>query len=269
MTAQIQSMVKQGLKIFYRENSIDKEVIDEIFDNDIYLQRVPEYRPKASDVIIDIGAHIGTFSMKMSPKVSKVFAFEASRETFELLKKNVEANHLDNVKVYHCAVAKSTGTAILYHDLELGNWGHSITAELSSSSEQVPSISLNDFIEQEQLMKIDYIKFNCEGAEFDIIHNTKPEYLKRVSVMALLWHENLVAGSSHKHLMKYLSQLGFHCVLRFNYKESQNGWITAYRAGFTENIRIKLSALPFTINLFLAELKRKVNRVFAIVRGKK
>ena len=51
-------------KISYRENSADEGVLRLYsFENDVYYKKVPEYHPKADHVIIDVGAHIGTFSI--------------------------------------------------------------------------------------------------------------------------------------------------------------------------------------------------------------
>jgi tRNA G37 N-methylase Trm5 len=52
---------------------------------------------RAGDIIIDIGAHIGTFAIPLARRVGdegKVYAFEADSGNFTLLEKNVELNNL-------------------------------------------------------------------------------------------------------------------------------------------------------------------------------
>src|SRR6266581_833576 len=52
-----------GFEIAYRKNTADESVIADSFENDIFFSGVPEYQPEEGHVIIDIGAHIGTFSL--------------------------------------------------------------------------------------------------------------------------------------------------------------------------------------------------------------
>jgi hypothetical protein len=75
-----------GFEIAYRKNTADKPVIEETIDKDIFFSGVPEYQPNEEHVIIDIGAHIGTFSLLASSKArrGKVYAVEASEDSFNL-----------------------------------------------------------------------------------------------------------------------------------------------------------------------------------------
>ena len=53
-------------------------------------------------VFLDVGAHIGYFSMKATRRVGKtgrVVAFEPNPETLKMLRDNVSANHAENVVV--------------------------------------------------------------------------------------------------------------------------------------------------------------------------
>src|SRR5215203_1651223 len=65
-------------------------------DNFSFLQRVT----KPGQVIIDIGAHLGLFSIRATQLVGhngKVFAFEPAPSTFFLLQKTVQINKADRV----------------------------------------------------------------------------------------------------------------------------------------------------------------------------
>ena len=54
---------------------------------------------KENDIIIDVGAHVGFFSIYAAKKASKgmVYAFEPSQESFRNLQRNIKLNNLDNV----------------------------------------------------------------------------------------------------------------------------------------------------------------------------
>ncbi len=71
----------------YREGTADLGLTAQAFDHD-FFSRVPEYIPAADHVIIDIGAHIGAFSLLAASKVKqgRVFAIEACQDTFNFLR---------------------------------------------------------------------------------------------------------------------------------------------------------------------------------------
>ncbi len=79
------------LKIAYRKEMPDKVVLKENFKNETFFTGVPEYNLKPDNIIIDIGAHIGAFSILAASKLrkGKVYAIEVSKENFQYLEKNV------------------------------------------------------------------------------------------------------------------------------------------------------------------------------------
>src|SRR5262245_31834135 len=130
-------------KIVFRKNTSDEEVIGHSFDNDIFFKNLYEYSPRRNDCIIDVGAHIGTFSLLAADKVGKgkVFSFEPCLDSYRVLEKNVLLNNSSNIKLYRKALAGQTGQARLYYDSDYGNWGHTISKSISDKGEDVETIS--------------------------------------------------------------------------------------------------------------------------------
>jgi FkbM family methyltransferase len=67
-------------------------------------------------VVLDIGAYVGTHTLAFARAVGAgglVIAFEAQPETFDLLKRNVSANHLENVRLENMAVGDGAGVATI------------------------------------------------------------------------------------------------------------------------------------------------------------
>ena len=115
--------------IHYRPNSSDEDVLMHSFENDIFYKGIPEYLSKKTAIIIDVGAHIGTFSMLssiISPK-GKIYAIEPCKETFEILNKNKIENKIENLLLSNIALSDFKGETKLFYDNEFGNWGHSIS----------------------------------------------------------------------------------------------------------------------------------------------
>jgi FkbM family methyltransferase len=245
-------------------------VLKESFDDDIYLKIIPEYHPREHHTLIDVGAHIGCFSLFMATKLTKgrIYAFEPCKESFDLLAKNISDNDLRNVVPLPFAVSDNSGTAHLYYDLEGGNWGHSITNAFSTESESIQTLGLADFFEKECLQKVDLVKFNCEGAEFQIILGTPIEVLQRIEAMVVLYHEELVDGASYKLISNKLAQAGFTVRHRLRDKGSRSGRLIAYQAKGFQLIYLTIKALPLEVSLTFQEAIRKFRRLVSIVSGK-
>lgn len=95
---------KFGEAIFeYRENTSDDGVINDVFIKNCY--HFPD--DLKGQIVIDIGAHIGTASIYAGLRGARVFAFEPSLENYNLLVKNIIHNKLTgNVKGYNLAVGR-------------------------------------------------------------------------------------------------------------------------------------------------------------------
>ena len=75
------------------------------------------FTPKKGDIVIDIGAHIGYYTIVASKKVGVeglVIAIEPDHRNIEILRRNT--NYLGNVRIIECAISSRLG----YADLMLG-----------------------------------------------------------------------------------------------------------------------------------------------------
>ncbi|WP_315924294.1 FkbM family methyltransferase [Mesorhizobium sp. SP-1A] len=216
-----------GFKVALRQGTADESVVDESFDQDIFFSGVPEYLSREDDVVIDVGAHIGTFSLlaaRRSPR-GTVHAIEASRESYNYLTVNAALNGLGNLKPHLLALSNSQGTVTLHHDS--GNWGHSIMKRLSAKGEQVKADTLGHFMEENGIERCSFVKFNCEGAEFPILMNAADDDLAKIDMMLILYHEDLAEGFKADRLIDRLTSAGFATKVRK--QEKLRGWIIAQR----------------------------------------
>ena len=222
-----------GHRVAYRLRSVDAEVLGHSFDRDIFFSAIPEYVLPEDGIVLDVGAHIGTFSVLAAEKArrGRVFAIEASRETFDLLRVNTELSGLANIVTENLALAGEDGVIRLYHDPE-GNYGHSITKNLASSSEAVQGVTLTRYLGDRGLTTVDLAKFNCEGAEFPILLSTRPEVLQRIDKMIVLYHCDLVEERPDR-LIDHLQASGFHT--RRARETAERGWIIATRPQTTQS----------------------------------
>lgn len=113
---------------------------------------------KKSDIVIDIGANIGYYTLFFSSLAAKVYAFEPDPTNFSILQKNVAANNLTNVILEQKAVSNKNGTTYLKLNT-LNTGGHHIT-ENKNGTIPINTVILDDYIDH-----ADFIKMDIEGAE--------------------------------------------------------------------------------------------------------
>ena len=102
---------KTGLKIKIRVRSTDLMALTNVWMINEY--DVEDFEINVNDTIIDIGAHVGLFSLLVSQlcKTGKILSFEPVRENFNLLVSNLKLNHIENVLPFNMAVSKKIGRA--------------------------------------------------------------------------------------------------------------------------------------------------------------
>ncbi|CAN1212305.1 hypothetical protein TUMEXPCC7403_19005 [Tumidithrix helvetica PCC 7403] len=120
------------------------------------------------DVVMDLGANIGYFSLIASKRVGlkgHVFSFEASPRVYELLCKNCCLSNNKNISPLNFAVSDNEG--ILKFNLPR-NPQEQGSGSLSSSEIgdiEVAGITIDKFVQKENLIRLDLIKMDIEGAE--------------------------------------------------------------------------------------------------------
>jgi len=182
---------RNGTKCILRNKS-DATAFFEIFFLKMYT-RTNDFFIKQDDIIIDIGAHVGFFTIYASKKAykGKVFSFEPASTSFNLLQKNVKMNKLSNVITQNYAVLKKSGNATLFVDKsdELAN--NVFKKDPSLIKEDVTVISLQDIFSKYQIKKVDLLKLDCEGAEYEIILNLPKDILKKIVKISAEIHPDI------------------------------------------------------------------------------
>lgn len=122
---------------------------------------------RPGDTVLDIGAHIGLYTLQAARGVGangRVFAFEPSSENYALLQQNVAANGYQNVDPVRAAVTSTPGEVHL--TLSADNTGdHSLSAERTNDrpTEAVPGIQLDEWLPAG--CTVDVVKMDIQGGE--------------------------------------------------------------------------------------------------------
>jgi FkbM family methyltransferase len=133
-------------------------------------------------VFLDVGAHIGYFTMKAAPKVGAaghVLAFEPNPETLKLLYDNVAASGAHNVIVEPVACTDKEETLTFYAAAVQNTGASSLSKRNAEMENALPPKSymvqgrpIDAVVRQLNLAHVDAIKIDVEGAEVLVLRGT-------------------------------------------------------------------------------------------------
>ena len=145
-------------KIYLRKNVIDDYwVFEGIFFADEYWP----LKLSKTDIVLDVGANIGAFTLKVAPKVKHVIAIEPEPNNFELLKKNVNVNNLSNITLVNYAVSDKEET--VYFNTTGGS------AKVADQGIAVKAKPLDYILHELGDPKITVMKMDIEGYEGKVL----------------------------------------------------------------------------------------------------
>jgi FkbM family methyltransferase len=165
---------KYDYEFYCRINKDDFKIMT-IHEDDI----IKRFTPKEGDIVIDIGAHIGLYTIISSKRVGangKVVAIEADPSNFEMLNSNIKLNQLTNVIPLNYAVHSKETKVKLY--LPSGESGftkyNTIMPNWINAQEKFVEVNANtlDYLLQFNEIRqeeVNWIKIDVEGAEFEVL----------------------------------------------------------------------------------------------------
>jgi FkbM family methyltransferase len=195
----------------------DLATVGEVLVDELY--EVPE--AEGARVILDLGSHIGTsivFFRQRHPR-AEIHGFEPDPDTFALLQANVGA--LEGVTIDPRAVAGGPGDAVLNASrntlasslVARGGNGHTVA---------VRTVGLDGIIEELGLERVDLLKLDIEGAEYDVLANA-----------ARLGTVQAIVGELHTTLVPVAAERFFSLLADFdvtvNFRRPRSWRFTAVR----------------------------------------
>lgn len=147
-------------------------------------------------VALDIGANIGIYSLPMSDKFKKIYAFEPHPDNQGSLEDNIKRYNKTNIEIVPKCVSNETGTIILNtNPYNIG--GHTLNKRVATHEEwgfagsqaiEVPAITLDEFCKD---LDVAFMKIDIEGAE-DFVFTGANEVLSRNNLNIMIEVHNEV-----------------------------------------------------------------------------
>lgn len=181
-------MEKLSLENFDWGNS--SEWYKSFIGNEIFNQRIYEkfFTVEENDIVLDIGASTGVFTYSiLENKPKHVFCIEPSFDQFPTLNKNTIQG---NVTCINKAISSKNGIS---NNIEAYN----------DTESQHYTITFKKFLENYNIQKIDFLKTDCEGGEYDIFNIENLFWIKQnVKKIAGEFHLSIQHGVDYTNQFK-------------------------------------------------------------------
>jgi len=179
-------------------------VFMEIFQDEVYEQ-IWELKP--GDVVLDIGAYVGMFTVKASRMVGeegRVIAIEPSPENYELLRYNCRG--LSHITLVKKAIMSRNGMGKLYYSKSAA--ANSLVTKWKKYAE-VETITLDDLMGELGIGRVDFIKLDAEGAELDVLKGAQNTLSKGTRLAIAAYHTAPNGETEIGQVSKALTQMGY------------------------------------------------------------
>mgnify|MGYP001322423128 CR=1 FL=1 len=181
-------------------NWYDKICI-EVMDNDCYAFKSWEPKNSKDICIVDVGANVGAFSIMAARKYpnAKIYSFEFIQENYDFA--SLKTLGYKNVTMFNKAMVGSNAPVGLFqHQTNYGGhkpiFGNNTETYLNSDRftadfKQCPvqHVSFKDFLEENDINNVDFLKLDCEGSEYEILFHVDEHNLwNKISRISMELH---------------------------------------------------------------------------------
>ena len=218
-------ILKDDTKIFVggKIGKADLSMFAEIWHEKYY--NPSGFEIKENDTIFDIGANNGFFSIFAAGKAKygKVYAFEPVPYLAEKINKTTNINNLKNIKVENIAVGDNNEKRIFYIS-KSHNGCHSLYKRCGETEKiEISITTLEKYCKDNNIQKIDFLKLDCEGAEYEIITKENINFIKNtIRLISMEYHDD-INSHTHEEIVKLLEDANFSVEVSNGYIYAKNG----------------------------------------------
>lgn len=182
-----------------------------------------------NSIFIDVGGHIGGYTIRVSRLSKLVIAFEPDPRNYYYLLKNIKLNGIDNVIPLFVAAYKNSGEVLKLYLSRKTDTSTLLISHGKTTAINVRTLTLDDAVNKLGLDRVDMIKIDTEGAEYDILLGAK-QILSMYKPFLLV---EVHSKENYKKVRKFLSEHNYSISIRLGpmdviAKLGWYGWIFAY-----------------------------------------
>jgi len=192
----------------FRNNPFDFATFEEVILKEDYNLTI-NFNPST---IIDGGANIGLTSVFFANKYpnADIVAVEPEEGNFEMLKKNTK--NYGRISLIRSGIW-SHSAILSVIDEGKGNNSFTVAEILSPKVDSINAISIYDIMQERSWDTIDILKLDIEGAEKNVFEKKFEQWLPRVKILVIEFHDRMVEGCSST-VLKALSNYSFRSEIK-------------------------------------------------------
>lgn len=150
------------------------------------------YEVKEGGVVLELGAYIGMYAIKMAQivgKKGKVLAVESMRRNFEILKKNISNNNLDNIIAINKAVWHEKGVLKFYSNKKQDNSAINGVVDTKNTID-VQSDTVDNIVKENNLTRVDFVRIQVNGAEKNVLEGMEETFKLKPVIMLMIIYDD-------------------------------------------------------------------------------
>lgn len=207
--------------MFVPEARVAKDYFNTGFYENHYVEWACSNFVKPDKNVIDIGAHIGWYTVNFAEHAKHTYSFECSPKSFNYLCGNIALNNKDyNVTKYNCALSNTTGVANYYIRDPKDGGGNGISKFEYDNINDIPYIEVpKKTLDSFEITNVNFIKIDVEGHEKEVLEGSvkticENDYPK---ILFESWDEhyeknNFPAIQLKKDLFEFLEKLEYKII---------------------------------------------------------
>lgn len=160
-----------------------------------------------SEILIDIGANIGFYSILSSQRFEQIYSFEPNERNFKVLKKNIEKNKLNNIQTFSFGLGEKEEVLLGDSNTKgelFQTSGFSISKDNKNGEKAL--IKKGDDVLQFKNKTLT-IKIDVEGYEFFVLKGLKSTLVNNWCILQIeIWEKN------YDEVHKFLKSLGYKMI---------------------------------------------------------
>jgi len=171
---------------------------------------------KPGAVCLDVGAHIGSYTLLMAKEASKVIAVEPLPHLIEKLEANISLNKISNVRILPIVLSDKPELVNLYYPLNhpVGREGSLYRKNVcveNVEKVQLEAKTIDQVMQEENCQRLDFIKIDVEGHEYPILLGGEKSIRKHKPAIIFEYEERTWGNAkfTFQEVDDFFSKLGY------------------------------------------------------------
>lgn len=189
----------EGMPFYFQDSILSSSVKNIIIELEQKEYNFDNIQFSSDGKVLDIGGNIGIISIYLAKKYPflKIYAFEPVRENYDNFIANIKLNNIPDgtIVVENKAITKDGRNVSM--NLDFQNRGGCSVSDVfadnynfDKNNIEVSSVTLEEVFRRYHIDKLDLLKIDCEGSEYEILYNADKELLGRINHIRGEFHEN-------------------------------------------------------------------------------